>query len=136
MFSVPNRRGFLNSLVRLLLKTRYQQKTTLKINKLFRRVFSSVRDTMFLSFGTFLFASVWTRNLLIGAIQYTNSPSTNTEANIQKHPQHSLKVVLIYSSQRNVHRGSSLQQQAVIQRVIRMRKSSGYTRCWLELHCL
>lgn len=24
----------------------------------------------------------------------------------------------------------------MIQRVIRMRKSSGYTRCWLELHCL
>ena len=35
-----------------------------------------------------------------------------------------------------MNRGSSLSQQAVIQRVIRMRKSSGYTRCWLELHHL
>ena len=91
---------------------------------------------MFLTFETFLFASVWTRNLLIGATQYTNSPSTNKEANIQKHPQLSLKFDLIYGSYRNVNRGSSLSKQALIQRAIRMQKSSGEPRYWLELHCV
>ena len=56
--------------------------------------FQPLRTRCFLrnfSFGTFLFASVWTRNLLIVTIQYTNSSSTNKKSYTQKHPSNPIK---------------------------------------------